>query len=263
MAEQARNVQSLFDLTGRVALVTGGAGLYGRQVAEALAEAGARTVMASRNVDKLQAQAEQFQQRGLDVTAEQLDQGDDGSINALRDRLIDAHGGVDVLVNNAVARLMKGWNDDAEVFNESMRINATGPFLMTRAFGDHMAERGGGSIINVGSMQGMVGPDFTLYEGTGMGSVPDYFVHKGGMIQLSRFAAAQYGASGVRVNTISPGGFFNDQPEPFLQRYNARTFLGRMANEQDLKGVIVFLASDASGYITGANIPVDGGYTAK
>lgn len=265
MAENARDVQSLFDLSGRVALVTGGAGLYGRQIAEALAEAGARTVMASRNLDALRKQAETFQQRGLNVSAEQLDQGEERSILALRDRVLEAHGQVDVLVNNAVLRIMKGWSDPdgAEHFDQSLKVNATGVFLMTRAFGDHMAERGQGSIVNVGSMQGMIGPDFSLYEGLNMGAAPDYFVHKGGMIQLSKYAAAEYGDRGVRVNTISPGGFFNHQDEQFLARYEKRTFLGRMANEEDLKGVIVFLASDASGYITGANIPVDGGYTAK
>jgi NAD(P)-dependent dehydrogenase (short-subunit alcohol dehydrogenase family) len=158
---------------------------------------------------------------------------------------------------------MKRWDAPISQFVESMRINATGIFLMTRAFGDHMASRRMGSIVNVGSIQGCVGPDLTLYEGTAMGAPPDYFFHKGGMVQLTKFAAAQLGPSGVRVNCISPGGFYNNQNPTFVQRYNARTFLGRMANESDLKGVIVFLASDASAYVTGANIVVDGGYTVK
>jgi NAD(P)-dependent dehydrogenase (short-subunit alcohol dehydrogenase family) len=126
-----------------------------------------------------------------------------------------------------------------------------------------MAQSGGGSIINIGSIQGMVGPDLDLYKDVNIDPPPDYFFHKGGMVQLTRYAAARLGPHGVRVNTVSPGGFSNDQDERFVQRYNARTFLGRMANDDDLKGVIVFLASDASKYITGTNIPVDGGYTAK
>ncbi len=260
-----------FQLRGKTALVTGGAGLFGRQIAEALAEAGAKTYMASRDVAKLEAQAQHFRDWGLDVTALPLDQSDEASVLALRDRLIGGDGsgeapgggGVDVLVNNAVARPMKDWSDPTEAFSQSMAVNATGLFLMTRAFGDHMAQRGRGSIINIGSIQGSVGPDFSLYEGLGWGMPPDYFFHKGGMLQLTRFAAAKFGSRGVRVNTISPGGFYNQQDPRFVERYNARTFLNRMADESDLKGAVVFLASDASAYLTGVNLPVDGGYTAK
>ena len=126
-----------------------------------------------------------------------------------------------------------------------------------------MAENGGGSIVNVGSIQGCVGPDYTLYEGLGCGCPPDYYFHKGGMNQLTRFVASKLGPAGVRCNTIIPGGFLNGQDPRFIERYSARTMLGRMANASDLKGAIVFLASDASNYITGTEIPIDGGYIAK
>jgi NAD(P)-dependent dehydrogenase (short-subunit alcohol dehydrogenase family) len=257
------NVLDTFSLKGKVALVTGGAGLFGRQIAEALAEAGAQTFMASRDVEKLEAQAKLFRERKLDVTALSLDQSREDSVKALMKQLTDRTSGVDVLVNNAVLRTMTSWSDSAETFSKSMDVNATGIFMMTQVFGDHMSARGKGSIINVSSIQGMVGPDFSLYEGSTMGAPPDYFFHKGGMIQLTKYAAAVLGPKGVRVNAITPGGFYNGQPDVFLKRYNQRTFLGRMANESDLKGVVVFLASDASAYITGANIPVDAGYTAK
>jgi NAD(P)-dependent dehydrogenase (short-subunit alcohol dehydrogenase family) len=159
---------------------------------------------------------------------------------------------------------MANWDSPAADFARSMEVNATGLFLMTRAFGDHMASRGrGGSIINIGSIQGIVGPDFSLYEGLNWNSPPDYFFHKGGLLQLTRFAAAKLGPRGVRVNAISPGGFYDGQDDRFVARYNARTFLNRMANESDLTGAVVFLASAASSYITGANLVVDGGYTAK
>jgi len=144
-----------------------------------------------------------------------------------------------------------------------MEVNATGLFVISRAFGQHMAERGRGSIINVGSIQGLVGPDYTLYEGLDWGTPPDYFFHKGGLVQLTRLLASKLGPRGVRANAVIPGGFFTNQDPRFVERYNARTFLGRMANQSDLKGVIVFLASDASAYVTGASIAVDGGYTAK
>jgi NAD(P)-dependent dehydrogenase (short-subunit alcohol dehydrogenase family) len=257
------SVLDSFRLDGKVALVTGGAGLFGRQIAEALAEAGARTFMASRNLAGLRAQAEVFRRAGLDVTALQYDQADEESIHQLLKQVVDMAGKVDVLVNNSVLRPMHDWSDPSRDFAKSMEVNATGLLIMTRAFGEQMAERGQGSIINVGSTYGTVGPDFTLYEGTDMTAPPDYFFHKGGLLQLTRYAAAKLGPRGVRVNAISPGGFFTGQDPRFLERYHARTFLGRMANESDLKGVIVFLASDASSYVTGANIAVDGGFTAK
>lgn len=258
-----RSARDLFDLTGRVALVSGGTGLYGRQIAEALAEAGARTFIASRNLDKLRAQAVVFQKAGLDVTALQYDQAEERSIQELLRQVLDAAGKIDILVNNSVLRSMRDWSDPAGDFARSMEVNATGLFMMTRAFGDQMARQGAGSIINVGSIQGMVGPDFTLYEGLPWNTPPDYFFHKGGLVQLTRYAAAKLGPHGVRVNAVSPGGFFSAQDDRFVERYNARTFAGRMANETDLKGAIVFLASDASAYVTGANLAVDGGYTGK
>ena len=261
--ERRRSVRELFDLTGRVALVTGGAGLYGRQIVEALAEAGARTFMASRDLDQLQKQAEVFRGAGLDVTALRFDQASEESVAELLRQMIGAAGGIDVLINNAVARPMGDWSDPVAQFAKSMEVNATGLFAITRGFGEHMAERGRGSIVNIGSIQGVVGPDFTLYEGLNWGAPPDYFFHKGGLLQLTRYAAAKLGPRGVRVNAIVPGGFFNNQDPQFVARYNARTFLGRMANETDVKGAIVFLASDASVYVTGAALAIDGGYTAK
>lgn len=256
------NIIDQFRLDGRVALVTGGAGLFGRQIVECLCEAGARTFVASRNMKVLQQQVERWQQQGLHVNPLPLDQSDEGSVQRLLETLAGETDGVDVLVNNAVARPMKSWDDPAEHFEQSMRINMTGMFLMHRVFGNHMAARGNGSIINIGSIQGMVGPDLTLYEGLGMTAPPDYFMHKGALIQLTRCAAAQFGTHGVRVNMISPGGFFNEQDQRFVQRYANRTLLKRMAGNHDLKGAVVFLASDASAYLTAVNIPVDGGYTA-
>jgi len=253
-----------FRLDGKVALVTGGAGLYGRQIVASPAEAGAKVFVASRNLEALEKVAAAHREKGEDVNALQVDQGDEESILALRDKLLDAGGRLDVLVNNAVARPLKNWGDDLSAFAESMRINATGLFAMTRAFGDEMQKRRSGSIINIGSIQGMVGPDGTIYRGSSFhGFAPDYFFHKGGMLNFTRFVASYYGEDGVRCNCVSPGGFFNNQGEPFVTLYSERTLLGRMANNTDLKGAVVFLASDASAYVTGANLAVDGGYTAK
>ncbi len=253
-----------FSLRDKVVVLTGGSGLYGRQLTAAIAEAGAKLIIASRDVAKLQRVAEEENRRGYSVSCESLDQGDEQSILRLRDRVVGSFGKVDGLVNNSVLRPMKGPDDPIAAWEESLRVNATGLFLLTREIGREMAKRNQGSIVNIGSIQGMVGPSVEFYEGTDMGTPPpDYFFHKGGMINLTRYFAGMLGARGVRVNCVSPGGFFNHQPEPFLTRYSKRTMLGRMADEQDLGGAIVFLLSDASRYITGANLPVDGGYTAK
>jgi len=253
-----------FSLQDKVVVLTGGAGLFGRGLVTAIAAAGTKLVIASRDVAKLERVAAEENAKGRSVIAEKLDQGDEASVLALRDRVLNRFGRVDGLVNNSVARPMKSPAAPVAAWEESMRVNATGVFLMTRAFGEVMCRQKSGSIVNIASMQGMVGPSLELYEGTNMGvPPPDYFFHKGGMINLTRFYASLFGRDNVRVNCVSPGGFFNHQPEPFLSRYCERTFLGRMADNADLGGPVVFLLSDAARYVTGANLPVDGGYTAK
>jgi NAD(P)-dependent dehydrogenase (short-subunit alcohol dehydrogenase family) len=258
------NPSELFSIRGRVVVLTGGAGLYGRGLAAMLAEAGATLVIASRDIGKLYQVAAEETARGHSVHAEPLDQADEQSVLALRDRVLAKFGRVDGLVNNAVARPMKSPDAPVSAWEESLRVNATGLFLMTRAFGEAMCSRKGGSIVNIGSIQGMIGPSLELYAGTSMGTPPpDYFFHKGGMENLTRYYAGIYGPYGVRVNCLAPGGFFNHQPEPFLTRYHEHTMLGRMADERDLGGAVIFLLSNAAKYITGVNLPVDGGYTAK
>jgi len=253
-----------FSLENKVVVLTGGAGLFGRGLVAAVAAAGAKLVIASRDVAKLERVVAEEDAQGRSVVAEKLDQGDEASVLALRDRVRERFGRVDGLVNNAVARPMTSPRAPVAAWEESMRVNATGVFLMTRAFGEVMCRQKGGSIVNISSIQGMVGPSLELYEGTPMGEPPpDYFFHKGGLINLTRYYAALFGPHNVRVNCLSPGGFFNNQPEPFLSRYKSRTFLGRMADATDLGGPVVFLLSEAARYVTGANLPVDGGYTAK
>jgi len=260
------HVLESFSLKGKVALCTGGAGLYGRQIVAALAEAGATTFIAARDVTKLEAVAEEERARGNDVTALSLDLSSDASIEALHAEIIARAGRCDVLVNNAVTRsALNGWAHELDAFDQSLRVNASALFKITELFGRNMRANKSGSIINIGSMMGMVGIEMANYEGTDMTPNPSpiYHYEKGGMINFTRWAASILGADNVRVNCLSPGGFFNNQPAPFVKAYSARTQLGRMANETDLKGAIVFLASDASVYVTGTNIPVDGGYTAK
>ncbi|MBO9607904.1 MAG: SDR family oxidoreductase [Paenibacillaceae bacterium] len=265
MEGRKANILDRFSLQGKVVVIAGGKGMYGKQVAEAIAEAGAATYIASRSLPELERIAAEHRDAGHNVTALPLDLGDERSILQLRDIVMEREGKIDVLVNNAVARPMKSWDADASAFAESMKINATGLFLLTRAFGDEMAKAGGGSIVNIGSIHGMIAPDTTLYEGTPFtGFIPDYFFHKAGMINFTRFTASYYGKHNIRCNCISPGGFRTEaHTDVFVKRYSDRTFLGRMANNSDVMGAIVFFASDASLYVTGTNLPVDGGYVAK
>jgi NAD(P)-dependent dehydrogenase (short-subunit alcohol dehydrogenase family) len=256
------HIRELFDLGGRVAVVTGGSGLYGRPISEALAEAGAKVIIASRSRPHCDAWAAELTGRGLQAYGEELDQGSEASTLAFRDRVMERWGHTDVLVNNSVGRSMEGYDDDLAAWRNSMEVNATGLFALSRAFLDPMMERGRGSMINISSIQGVVAPDFHNYDGTEMTTSPDYQFHKHGMIGLTKFLAAVGGPRGVRVNAISPGGLQTpDHQERFISQYCRRVFLGRMAEYDDIKGAAVFLASDASGYITGHNILLDGGYS--
>lgn len=255
-----------FSLKGRVALLTGGAGLYGRQLAEALVEAGATTYIASRGVEALEEVAQALRRSGGSVSVLPLNLESETSITALVNEVVGRAGRIDALVNNAVTRsACASWDLPMEVFDQSLRINASALFCLTRLVAEEMKKQRSGSIVNIGSYMGLLGPDAQNYRGTDMMRTPSpaYFFEKGGMVNFTRFAASVLGEYNIRVNAVHPGGFFNDQPVEFVKNYSANTMLGRMANESDLKGVVVFLASAASAYLTGTNIPVDGGYTAK
>lgn len=259
-------VLDTFSLKGKTALCTGGAGLYGRQIVTALAQAGAKTFIAARDVSRLEAVAAEERAAGNDVTALSLDLDQDASIEALHRTIIEQAGRCDILINNAVTRsAISGWDHDLEDYDRSLRVNASALFKLTSLFGKTMAAQKSGSIVNIGSMMGMVGIEMGNYLGTDMQANPSpiYHYEKGGMINFTRWAASILGKDNVRVNCLSPGGLYSGQPAPFVKNYSDRTQLGRMANETDLMGAIVFLSSDASAYITGTNIPVDGGYTAK
>ena len=254
------NVKDLLNLRGKVILVTGGAGLYGKSIVEGLAEAGGTVIIASRNLKNGQAAAKAFQGRGLDVHAMQVDQGEHESVLTLKQEILKSFGKLDVFVNNAVARPMKGYDDSMEHFAESMRVNATGMMDILREMCELIGKNGGGNVINISSMMGMFGPDLSNYEGTDMGTPPpDYFFHNAGVINLTRYLARVLAGKNIRVNCVSPGGLFNNQPKRFLENYNKKVPAGRMANNDDIKGLMVLLASDAGAYINGENILMDGG----
>lgn len=256
------HVKDLLSLKNKVVLITGGEGKYGRCLTEGLAEADAKVITVSPFLEEGKKVAAEFRSKGLDVEAGFVDQADHESILKLKEEIKKKYGRLDVLVNCAVARPVKGYNGTLEQWKLSMDINAIGLFDITREMADLMAQGGGGSIVNIASMMGMFGPDLSNYEGLPeqwKDQPADYFFHKGGMLTLTRYLARVLGSKNIRVNAISPGGIFSGQPERFLENYTKKVPVGRMANNDDIKGVVVFLASDASAYIDGENILMDGG----
>ncbi|MEX2512146.1 MAG: SDR family oxidoreductase [Cyclobacteriaceae bacterium] len=257
------HIKDLLNLKGKVIVVTGGSGLYGQCLVEGLAEAGGTVITTSRELQSAEKTAGIFQGSGLDVQAMELDQGDPESVQRLDTALLEKYGRLNVFVNNAVSRPMKGYNGPLDQFAESMRVNATGMWDLLKAMTGRIIASGGGSVISISSMMGMKGPDLSNYEGTDMGDLPpDYFFHNAGLINLSRYLSKMHAGKNIRFNCISPGGLFNHQPKPFLDNYCKKVPLGRMANRDDIKGLAVLLASDAGAYINGENILMDGGLNA-
>jgi|SRR5271169_1110982 len=258
-------IRRLFSLRGRVALVTGGAGQVGRQISQALAEAGATVIIASRDSDKCAQFAKSLKTNKLRALGMPLDLTKDESVWTAASEIRAKWKRLDVLVNNAASRSAGPFNDySMEEWERAMQCNSSGLFRACRVFGELMAENKSGSIINVGSVYGVVSPDFTVYgKHAKLTNPPSYGFAKAGMLQLTRYLAVFFAPRGVRVNCLSPGGLYSSEmPRDFVDNYSRRTPLGRMAGPNDLKGAAVFLASDASAYITGQNLLIDGGYTA-
>lgn len=257
------HVKELFSLKDKVCLVTGGAGQYGRCIVEGLAEADATVLSASRSLQANEAMAAEMRSAGLDVHALQVDQAEPDSVDALRKTIYERFGRLDVFVNNAVSRPMKGYYDDLDAFAESMRVNATGMWHINREMAELMTAPQGGSIIHISSMMGLFGPDLSNYDDSPMGKdpPPDYFFHNAGLINLARYQAHVLADRNIRANCICPGGLASEtQDEAFLRNYTSKVLAGRrMANTDDIKGLVVFLASQASAYITGESILMDGG----
>ena len=183
------NVKDLLNLKGKIVVVTGGAGNYGKCIVEGLAEADATVITASRNIDKNKEVVEGFRSAGLDVYAMQVDQGDHSSVLRLKEEIQDKFGALHVFVNNAVSRPMANYDSPIEQFEESMRVNATGMVFIMREMTDLIVKSGGGSVISIGSMMGMFGPDLSNYDGTDMNKnpPPDYFFHNSGLLNLTRY----------------------------------------------------------------------------
>jgi NAD(P)-dependent dehydrogenase (short-subunit alcohol dehydrogenase family) len=261
-----RTIHQLFDLSGRVAVVTGAAGWLGAAMSRALAEAGARLVVTSRDG----AQAAEFAATlpGEGHIGLAFHQDDTDSIPAFVADVVARTGRIDVLVNNAYGGTAPSIDTaTAEDFDRAYHTGVTAYFLLAREVVFHLRERRApGSVINIGSMYGVVASYPDAYTDLPINSPPNYHGLKGGIVHLTRHLAAYWAADGVRVNTISPGPFpspkVKDRLPEFIQRLDAKVPMGRMGLPEELKGVVVLLASDAGSYITGQNILVDGGWTA-
>jgi NAD(P)-dependent dehydrogenase (short-subunit alcohol dehydrogenase family) len=262
-------LQKLMDLRGRTALVTGAAGALGRVICETLAEIGGDLILADRSGSDLQELARKLAS-DHDVTT--IPVIGDIELQTGRDAVVAAVsriGRLDVLVNNAAfvgTSDLGGWSlpfeeQTIETWRRAIEVNLTAAFDLSQRTTPYLRASGRGSIINIGSIYGLHGPDWSLYEGTSMANPAAYAASKGGLLQLTRWLATTLGPS-VRANCISPGGIARGQPEAFVKRYEARTPMKRMATESDFRGAIAFFASDLSAYVTGENLSVDGGWGA-
>lgn len=259
----------LFSLRGRRALITGGAGHIAATMAATLADLGASLILVDLDQPRLDALstylADSYSVQVLGIRCDLEDEADRFALIAA----IEAEGGgLDILINNAAfvgTSGLPGWvvpfeQQSLETWRRAIEINLTAIFHLSQGFAPLLRRSGHGVIINIGSIYGEMGPDWALYENTEMANPAAYGVSKGGVFQFTRWLATTI-APYVRVNAISPGGVARGQPEDFIRRYVARTPLRRMATEDDFRGAVAFLASDASAYVTGQVLRVDGGWS--
>ena len=262
-----RTVSQLFDLTGRAALVTGGAGYLGGTIGAALAECGARVAL----LDKADLTSAVSDLPAVDAGPHAgltADLSNATEVQAAPQAAVDAVGGLDVLVHCAVfvgTDARDGWTtpvaeQSLDTWREALEVNLTAPFALTQAALPYLKARGTGSVIHIGSIYGVLGPDWSLYDDA-PGTPAAYGAAKGGLMQLTRWLTTTL-APEIRVNAIIPGGVERNTAPRFKSAYETRTPLGRMATEEDIKGAAVFLASDAAAYVTGQCLMVDGGWSA-
>lgn len=269
-AENMRSIAAMMDLSGRVAVITGGGGHLGQAMAAALAELGCAICLLDRNDEALSAAADLLRRQwGAKVETLLVDLESEHERAAVGIWVLEKFGRADVLINNAGFvgdSALTGWvvpfeQQEIATWRRAVEVNLTAAFHLSQVLVPMLKANGNGSIINVSSIYGVVGPDMSLYDGTVMGNPAAYAASKGGLIQSTRWLSTVL-APEVRVNCISPGGIARNQPQEFAERYVARTPMRRMGNEEDFKGAIAYFASDLSGWVTGENLMVDGGWTA-
>jgi len=264
-----KRISVLMSLKGRVAVITGGAGHIGSAMAEALAELGANIVILDISLESCLSVCERISgEYAVETFPLAVNLAQEEHIRTVPDEVVNKFGKLDILVNCAAfvgTSNLPGWvvpfeEQRSDTWKQVLDVNLTAPFILTQACTPALKESGHGSVINIASTYGLVGPDMRLYEGTEMGNPAAYAASKGGLLQLTRWLATVL-APDIRVNAITPGGVSRDQPEVFQRRCIKRIPLKRMAIEEDFKGAVAYLASDLSSCVTGQNIIVDGGWT--
>jgi NAD(P)-dependent dehydrogenase (short-subunit alcohol dehydrogenase family) len=266
-----------FELSGKVVLITGGAGLLGAEHAAAIAEAGGVPVLADLRVAEAERVAREVGTRYAATTgAVELDVSSTASCQAALERVLGTYGRLDGLVNNAALNpkvegaglsATRFENYALELWNRELSVGLTGAFLCAQVFGTHLARSGGGVVVNVASDLGLIAPDQRIYRRPGLAPEEQpvkpvtYSVVKGGLVMLTKYLATYWAEAGVRVNALVPGGVYAGQPDDFVARLTNLIPLGRMARKDEYRAALVFLCSDASSYMTGSNLVIDGGRT--
>ena len=264
------NIKKLFDLSNRTIILTGGAGLLGSQYAEGLSQAGANLVLADINYAGCKNIAKRLEKKNKNsILPIKLDLTDQKSIKNMVKKTINKFSKIDVLINNAAflgkvgkERQIKFEDLPLSLWDKAVSVNLTGIFLSCQEVGKIMIKQKRGVIINIASTYGIVAADQRIYGKSGQNSAVYYAATKSGILNLTRYLASYWNGTGIRVNTLSPGGVENNQGSSFIKNYSYKTMLGRMARKDEYIGAILFLASDASSYMTGSNLVVDGGWTA-
>lgn len=259
----------LSQLHGRTAVITGGAGHLGRAMAKALLEAGCGVILVDKFAESLDSARADLAKFGFDNVFTHVTDLENEEARVAAASSILTTQEVDILINNAGFvgdSALQGWTtkfaeQSLETWRRAIEVNLTAPFHLTQLFSDSLARNGKGSVINISSIYGLLGPNMTLYEGTSMGNPAAYAASKGGLLQLTRWLATTL-APDIRVNSITPGGIERGQPDSFVDRYVSLTPMARMGNEVDFVGPLLLLASDQSSWMTGQNIVVDGGWSA-
>ena len=262
-------IPKFFDLSGRTIIITGAAGNLGSQYAEGLAQVGANLVLADIDQKSCKKIGERIEKScNVKTLSVKLDLNDKSSIKNMVSKTVKKFSRIDVLINNAAyqgtnkTRKMKFENLPLSEWNKAVSVNLTGIFLTCQEVGTIMKKQKNGNIINISSTYGLVAPDQRIYGKSGQNAAAFYSATKAAVVNLSRYLASYWNRTGIRVNTLSPGGVERKQAANFIKLYSEKTMLGRMAKNNEYVGAIIFLSSDASSYMTGSNLIVDGGWTA-